>query len=36
VSADEVACAAQFLCSAASRGVIGHTLIVDGGARIAE
>ncbi len=36
VSPDEVACAAQFLCSAASRGVIGHTLVVDGGARIAE
>jgi enoyl-[acyl-carrier protein] reductase III len=32
---DEVAWAAQFLCSDASSGVVGHTLIVDGGARIA-
>ena len=31
---DEVACAAQFLCSEASSGIIGHTLVVDGGARI--
>lgn len=36
VSPDEVACAAQFLCSAASQGVIGHTLVVDGGMRIVE
>ncbi len=36
VSVDEVACAAQFLCSAASRGIVGHTLVIDGGARIAE
>lgn len=33
---DEVASAAQFLCSAASGGVVGHTLVVDGGARIVE
>jgi NAD(P)-dependent dehydrogenase (short-subunit alcohol dehydrogenase family) len=31
---DEVAAAAQFLCSDASAGLIGHTLVVDGGARL--
>ena len=31
---DEVALAAQFLASDASRGVRGHTLVVDGGARV--
>ena len=31
---DEVAYGAQFLCSDASVGVIGHTLVVDGGAGI--
>jgi enoyl-[acyl-carrier protein] reductase III len=36
VSIDEVANAAQFLCSPASRGIIGHTLVVDGGARIVD
>ncbi len=36
VSVDEVALAAQFLCSAASAGITGHTLVVDGGARIVE
>ena len=36
VSLDEVAQAAQFLCSPASRGIIGHTLVVDGGARIVD
>ena len=36
VSVDEVAHAAQFLCSAASRGVVGHTLLVDGGTRIVD
>ena len=30
-SLDEVARAAQFLCSDAASGVIGHTLVVDGG-----
>lgn len=36
VELDEVAWAAQFLCSAASAGLIGHTLVVDGGTRILE
>jgi NAD(P)-dependent dehydrogenase (short-subunit alcohol dehydrogenase family) len=31
---EEVACAAQFLCSDAATGIIGHTLVVDGGAGI--
>lgn len=34
VTLEEVASAAQFLCSAAAGGVNGHTLVVDGGARI--
>jgi enoyl-[acyl-carrier protein] reductase III len=28
---EEAACAAQFLCSDAAEGIVGHTLIVDGG-----
>ena len=36
VTLAEVAQAAQFLCSAASRGMVGHTLVVDGGARILD
>lgn len=36
VSLDEVANAAQFLCSPASRGLVGHTLVIDGGARIVD
>jgi NAD(P)-dependent dehydrogenase (short-subunit alcohol dehydrogenase family) len=36
VSLEEVANAAQFLCSPASRGIVGHTLVVDGGTRILE
>jgi enoyl-[acyl-carrier protein] reductase III len=36
VGLDEVAAAAQFLCSAASSGLVGHTLVVDGGTRILE
>ena len=36
VRLEEVAQAAQFLCSRASSGVIGHTLVVDGGARIVD
>ncbi len=32
VTPDEVAQAAQFLCSDAARSIIGHTLVVDGGA----
>lgn len=31
---EEVALAAQFLCSDAASGVVGHTLVVDGGIRI--
>jgi NAD(P)-dependent dehydrogenase (short-subunit alcohol dehydrogenase family) len=34
VTAEEVAQCAQFLCSDASAGIIGHTLVVDGGASI--
>jgi enoyl-[acyl-carrier protein] reductase III len=34
VTPEEVAWAAQFLCSGAAAGIIGHTLIVDGGAAI--
>ncbi|HXG48580.1 MAG TPA: SDR family oxidoreductase [Methylomirabilota bacterium] len=33
-TAEEVAAAAQFLCSPAASGVVGHTLVVDGGQRI--
>jgi NAD(P)-dependent dehydrogenase (short-subunit alcohol dehydrogenase family) len=33
-TAEEVAWAAQFLCSDASSGIVGHTLVVDGGTRI--
>ena len=36
VSLDEVAQAAQFLCCPASSGVIGQTLVVDGGTRVVE
>jgi enoyl-[acyl-carrier protein] reductase III len=31
---EEIASAAQFLCSKAASGVVGHTLVVDGGLRI--
>lgn len=31
VTADEVAYGAQFLCSDAAAGIIGHTLVIDGG-----
>jgi len=34
VTPEEVAWAAQFLCSGAASGIIGHALIVDGGAAI--
>ena len=34
VTPEEVASAAQFLCSEAAAGIVGHTLIVDGGAAI--
>jgi enoyl-[acyl-carrier protein] reductase III len=36
VAPEEVALAAQFLCSSASAGLVGHTLVVDGGTRILE
>jgi enoyl-[acyl-carrier protein] reductase III len=36
VQAAEVARAAQFLCSAAASGIIGHTLVIDGGRSIVE
>jgi enoyl-[acyl-carrier protein] reductase III len=36
VTADEVAQAAQFLCSEAASGIVGHTLIVDGGIGVVE
>jgi enoyl-[acyl-carrier protein] reductase III len=36
VSLQEVACAAQFLCSSASSGIVGHTLVMDGGRSIVE
>jgi enoyl-[acyl-carrier protein] reductase III len=34
VTADEVASAAQFLCSRAASGIVGQTLCIDGGASI--
>ena len=34
VTVEEVAYAAQFLCSDAAAGIIGHTLVVDGGSGI--
>lgn len=34
VTAEEVAWTAQFLCSDASSGIVGHTLVVDGGSGI--
>lgn len=36
VTLEEVALAAQFLCSPASRGMVGHTLVMDGGTRNLE
>lgn len=36
VTAEEVAFAAQFLCSPASTPIVGHTLVIDGGTRIVE
>jgi enoyl-[acyl-carrier protein] reductase III len=36
VSLEEVAQVAQFLCSPAARGMVGQTLVVDGGARIVD
>jgi enoyl-[acyl-carrier protein] reductase III len=34
VTAEEVAYGAQFLCSDAASGIIGHTLVIDGGTGI--
>jgi enoyl-[acyl-carrier protein] reductase III len=34
IAAEEAAQAAQFLCSDASKAIIGHTLVVDGGAAL--
>lgn len=36
VTPEEVACAARFLCCDAAGGIVGHTLVVDGGVRIVE
>lgn len=36
VTVEEVAFAAQFLCSPASTAIVGHTLVIDGGTRIVE
>jgi enoyl-[acyl-carrier protein] reductase III len=36
VSLEEVACVVQFLCSAASEGIVGETINVDGGKRISS
>ena len=34
ITSEEVAWAAHFLCCDASSGIVGHTLVVDGGTRI--
>jgi enoyl-[acyl-carrier protein] reductase III len=34
VTAEEIAYGAQFLCSDAASGIVGHTLVIDGGAGI--
>lgn len=36
VTFDEVASTARFLCSEAAAGIVGQTLVVDGGARVLE
>lgn len=36
VTPEEVAFAAQYLCSSASTPIVGHTLVIDGGTRIVE
>lgn len=36
VSVDEVASAALYLCSPASAGLVGHTLVIDGGKSLVE
>ena len=36
VTPDEVAMLAHFLCSPAAQGIVGQTLVIDGGARIVD
>jgi NAD(P)-dependent dehydrogenase (short-subunit alcohol dehydrogenase family) len=36
VTPDEVALLARFLCSPAAQGIVGQTLVIDGGARIVD
>jgi enoyl-[acyl-carrier protein] reductase III len=36
VTPDEVAMLARFLCSPASQGIVGQTVVIDGGARIVD
>jgi len=36
VTPEEVARAAHFLCSDASQGIVGHRMVIDGGAGIVQ